>query len=86
VPWGQAAELANNSNVEWYENRAAHDQDIPQRVLNGFAMLYLVGSKLDEVFYDENGGVAWPQSPRQILPNPPSLENARMPATDVRAT
>ena len=60
LPWGQASELANNPNVDWYENRPPHDQDIPQRVLNGFAMLYLIGPKLDEVFYDENGGIAWP--------------------------
>ena len=58
--WGQASELANNPNVEWYENRSAHDLDVPQRVLNGFAMLYLDGAQIDEVFYDENGGVAWP--------------------------
>jgi hypothetical protein len=31
-----------------------------QRVLNGFAMLYLDGPIIQEVFYDENGGVAWP--------------------------
>jgi hypothetical protein len=29
-------------------------------VLNGFAMLYLDGPNIKEVFYDENGGVAWP--------------------------
>jgi hypothetical protein len=60
LPWGQASELANNPNVVWYENRSANDPDIPQRVLNGFAMLYLDGPNIEEVFYDENGGAAWP--------------------------
>lgn len=60
LPWGQASELANNPNVVWYEKRLANDPDVPERVLNGFAVLYLDGPKLTEVFYDENGGVAWP--------------------------
>jgi Calcineurin-like phosphoesterase len=60
LPWGEATELAGNAHVLWYENRSAHDPDIPQRVLNGFAMLYLSGPNIEEVFYDENGGVAWP--------------------------
>jgi hypothetical protein len=60
LPWGHATQLDNNANVVWYENRLAKDPDIPQRVLNGFAMLYIDGPKIEEVFYDENGGVAWP--------------------------
>lgn len=60
LPWGQATELAGNPNVLWYEHRSAYDPDIPQRVLNGFAMLYLNGPNIQEVLYDENGGVAWP--------------------------
>ncbi len=60
LPWGQASQLANNPNVAWYENRLANDPDIPQRVLNGFAVLDLDGPGIREVFYDENGGVAWP--------------------------
>jgi hypothetical protein len=32
----------------------------PERVLNGFALLHLDGPNVDEVFYDVNGGVAWP--------------------------
>jgi calcineurin-like phosphoesterase family protein len=59
LPWGHATELDNNPNVVWYENRLARDPDIPQRVLNGFAMLYLDGGNIEEVFYDENGGEAW---------------------------
>jgi hypothetical protein len=59
LPWGEASELAGNANVLWYENRSARDPDIPERVLNGFAMLYLDGPNIEEVFYDENGGVAW---------------------------
>jgi hypothetical protein len=60
LPWGQASKLVGNSNVLWYENRSANDSDIPQRVLNGFAMLYLDGPNIEEAFYDENGGAAWP--------------------------
>ncbi len=60
LPWGKASELANNPNVLWYENRPAKDPDIPQRVFNGFAVLYLDGPNINEVFYDENGGAAWP--------------------------
>jgi len=60
LPWGRASELANNPNVVWYEQRFAKDPDIPQRVLNGFAVLHLDGPNINEVFYDENGGVAWP--------------------------
>jgi len=59
LPWGHASELANNPNVLWYENRLAKDPDIPQRVFNGFAVLYLDGPNINEVFYDENGGAAW---------------------------
>jgi hypothetical protein len=58
LPWGQAPSLANN-NVQWYETRSANDPDIPQRVLNGFAVLSLDGPSVTETFYDENGGVAW---------------------------
>ncbi len=60
LPWGLASEYAGNPNVLWHETRSANDPDIPQRVLNGFAMLYLDGPNIKEVFYDENGGVAWP--------------------------
>jgi hypothetical protein len=59
LPWGHASELDANPNIEWYEHRSANDPDIPERVLNGFAVLYLDGPKITEVFYDENGGVAW---------------------------
>ncbi|HMD97432.1 MAG TPA: metallophosphoesterase [Terriglobia bacterium] len=59
LPWALASDLAN-PNVAWYEKRLAHDPDVPERVLNGFAVLYLDGPNLTEVFYDENGGVGWP--------------------------
>jgi hypothetical protein len=62
LPWGHASDLANSPGVLWYENRSAADADIPQRVFNGFAILKLDGPKIQELFYDENGGVAW-QSP-----------------------
>jgi hypothetical protein len=60
LPCAAAPEMSKSPNVVWYENRLAHDPDIPLRVLNGFTMLYVHGSSLDEVFYDENGGIAWP--------------------------
>jgi Calcineurin-like phosphoesterase len=62
LPWGQATELDNPANVAWHENRPANDPDIPQRVLNGFAILRLDGTDIGETFYDENGGVAWSSS------------------------
>jgi hypothetical protein len=52
--------LQSDPNVAWYENRPANDPDIPQRVLNGFTMVYLDDANIEEVFYDENGGIAWP--------------------------
>jgi hypothetical protein len=58
--------MEDQTNVLWYEKRSAKDPDFQgqpdklQRVLNGFAMLYLDGPIIQEVFYDENGGVAWP--------------------------
>ncbi len=61
LPCGQASEMVDKqATVLWYENRLAHDPDIQERVLDGFAMLDLQGPQLQEVFYDENGGVAWP--------------------------
>jgi len=59
LPWGLASDLAN-PNVAWYEKRPANDPAVPERVLNGFTVLYLDGPNVKEVYYDENGGVAWP--------------------------
>jgi hypothetical protein len=61
LPMGPASDLAKSqgTTVAWYETRSAHDPEIPQRVLNGFAVLRLEGPNLVEIFYDENGGVAW---------------------------
>lgn len=59
LPWGEASDLANSPNVVWYEKRLADDPDIPERVYNGFVLLTLDGPNIKEVFYDENGGVAW---------------------------
>jgi hypothetical protein len=62
LPWGHASELVAKPNVEWVEQRSANDLEIPQRVLNGFAVLSLNGPDVQETFYDENGGVAWKSS------------------------
>ena len=60
IPWGQASILQPSPNVAWHEHRSANDPDLPQRVLNGFAVLNLNGPQIQELFYDENGGIAWP--------------------------
>ena len=66
LPCAPAADMENQTGVLWYEKRSAKDPDYLgqpdnlQRVLNGFAVLYLEGPIMKEVFYDENGGVAWP--------------------------
>ncbi len=60
LPCAEASDMKEKPNVVWYEKRLANDPEIPSRVLNGFAMLYLQGPEIDEVFYDEDGGVAWP--------------------------
>ena len=60
IPWGQASILQASPNVAWHEHRSANDPDLPQRVLNGFAVLNLNGPQIQELFYDENGGIAWP--------------------------
>jgi hypothetical protein len=62
LPCGKASVLENSPNVVWHEDRLANDPDIPERVLNGFAMLTLDGPNIREVFYDEKGGVAWASS------------------------
>jgi hypothetical protein len=62
VPQGSPAQLLKNkSNVTWFESRPANDPLIPQRVLNGFAMLTLDGDHIHEEFYDENGEIPWQQ-------------------------
>ena len=61
LPWGEAPEL-QNPNVAWFEDRLANDPDVPERVLDGFAVLKLNGPNIQEIFYDENGGVAWQSS------------------------
>jgi hypothetical protein len=65
LPCAPASGMTDKTGVLWYEKRSANDPDFKdqppesQRVLNGFAMLYLDGPLIREVFYDENGGVAW---------------------------
>jgi hypothetical protein len=64
LPCAAASVMENQTGVRWYEKRTANDPDFQgqpvQRILDGFAMLYLDGPLIQEVFYDENGGVAWP--------------------------
>ena len=64
LPCGVASVLADSPSVIWHENRLANDPDIPERVLNGFAMLALDGPNIHEAFYDENGELAWSSTPR----------------------
>jgi Calcineurin-like phosphoesterase len=60
LPCGHAKDLTNSNQIIWNEDRSAGDPDIPERVLNGFAVISLDGPAIAEKFYDENGGVAWP--------------------------
>jgi hypothetical protein len=62
LPCGQAPNLSKSTNIIWNEDRCAGDPDIPQRVLNGFAVISLDGPKITETFYDEHGGVAYPRA------------------------
>jgi hypothetical protein len=59
LPCGVASVLENRPQVIWHEKDLAGDPDIPERVLNGFAMLTLDGSNIEEAFYDENGALSW---------------------------
>jgi hypothetical protein len=59
LPFGVASVVANSPNVLWHEDTLANDPDIPERVMNGFAMLTLEGPNIKEEFFDETGGVAW---------------------------
>jgi hypothetical protein len=61
LPCGRASSLSKSANIVWNEDRLAGDPDIPERVLNGFAVISLDGPAITENFYDENGGVAWPR-------------------------
>jgi Calcineurin-like phosphoesterase len=58
LPWGYASDL-DNAKVAWFEKRNAGDPSDPLRVYNGFTFLQLNGTGLQEIFYDENGGIAW---------------------------
>jgi hypothetical protein len=60
LPWGCASSLKTSPRVEWFEKGSAGDPDDLDRVLNGFALLTIEGSRLTEAFYDENGRKSWP--------------------------
>jgi hypothetical protein len=62
LPWGFASVLQSSQNVEWFEKRSANDPSSPIRVKNGFVALKLNGSDISEIFYDEDGGIAWKSS------------------------
>lgn len=61
IPYGNASELKNATNVCWYESELANDPDIPVRVLNGFVELTLSDNTLKEALIDENGSTKWQQ-------------------------
>ncbi len=58
LPCGASSDLAKSTHVAWFEHGDAHDADIKERVLNGFAVLRLNGASIQETFYDENGAVS----------------------------
>jgi Calcineurin-like phosphoesterase len=72
LPCGVATGLENCPHVIWHEKRIANDPDIPERVLNGFAMLTLDGPNIVEAFYDETGTVSWSSGPVATAPTPAS--------------
>ena len=59
IPYGNASELAGNTNVSWYETQNAGDKNYPERVLNGFVKISLDGNLLSESFIGEDGSVRW---------------------------
>jgi hypothetical protein len=59
LPCGAASVLESGPQIIWHEKDLAGDPDIPERVLNGFAMLTLDGPNIEEAFYDENGALSW---------------------------
>ncbi len=59
VPYGVAKRLQDAPAVEWFETTNAADDDVPNRVLNGFACVTLDGASLTEALIGEDGSTRW---------------------------
>ena len=64
IPRGRSEALEESDQVQFFESRLAADPELPQRVVNGFAMLRLEGPTLEERMIDELGRES--QSPPPI--------------------
>jgi len=59
---GNASELNGHSRVLWSETQNARDEAYPDRVLNGYVEVRLVGESIFEEFIGEDGSVRWSSS------------------------
>lgn len=57
IPYGNASVLKGVTDVCWYEDKSADDAEIPVRVLNGFAYIYLTDKTITEQMIAENGEI-----------------------------
>jgi len=71
IPWAPCGWLGkphgcsafeNKDYVEWWANTP--DKDMPERLLNGFAVIDLDGPNITERFFDERGCLGFPAAPR----------------------
>lgn len=62
IPYGNASELNGHSRVLWSETQNARDEAYPDRVLNGYVKVRLVGENIEETFIGEDGSVRWSSS------------------------
>jgi hypothetical protein len=63
IPWGKPnvrSVFDNQNYVAWWGNQSANDPEMPERFLNGFAVIDLNGSAITERFFDENGCQRYP--------------------------
>lgn len=61
IPYGVASDITGSPNVTWAETKQAGDpdQNYAKRLLNGFLLLELNGSRLTESFIAEDGSTRW---------------------------
>ncbi len=62
IPYGNASELNGHARVLWSETQNARDEAYPDRVLNGYVKVRLVGENIEETFIGEDGSVRWSSS------------------------
>ena len=59
IPYGTTSELNGHARILWSETELAGDEVYPERVLNGYVKVRLVGENIEETFYGEDGSVRW---------------------------